>query len=260
MHTKEINIEIEFIAFQEQLESYLYRLSANKEDAKDIVQDTYIKVKQKIITFKGESSFKTWCFSIATNLAKDNQRVKNRWKLEVQDDCKNASLSTPKYQQRIQTSFQNQTEQQFEIAEHINYCFTCIAKNLDLEEQIAVILKEFYQFKRIEIASILGKTEGIVKHLLFNGRKELQTKYENRCALINKKGVCHQCAELNDFLQETPNSKEKIKKLKLNRNNSPETNIDVRFKLINQINPLNGKASELEDTILQILREVTNDK
>jgi len=260
MQLKEINIEAEFISFKEQLESYLYRLAANKEDAKDLVQDTFLRASLKIDTFKNQSTFKTWCFSIATNLARDNQRVKNRWKLEVQDECKNASLSTPKYQQKIISGFQNQTEQNFEILEHINYCFTCVAKNLNLEEQIAVILKEFYQFKRTEIAAILGKTEGIVKHLLFNGRKELQTKYENRCALINKKGVCHQCAELNDFLQVNSNSEEKIKKLKLNRNNNSKTNLDIRFSLINQLNPLNGKAAELEDTILQILRDVIDDK
>jgi RNA polymerase sigma-70 factor (ECF subfamily) len=238
----------------------LYRLSANRDDAKDLLHDTYLKVVQKIDTFQGKSSFKTWAFSVATNLAKDNQRVKNRWKLEVQDECKNASLSTPKYQQKIIGAFQNQTEQQFEIVEHINYCFTCIAKNLNLEQQITLILKEFYHFKRTEIAEILNRTEGVVKHLLFDGRKELQTRYEKRCALINKTGVCHQCAELNDFLQETSNSKEKIETLKLNRKNSSETNLDIRFNLINKINPLNSKASELEDNILQILRDVIDDK
>lgn len=133
MQTKELNIETEFVTFQDQLESYLYRLSANREDAKDLLHDTYLKVKQKTDTFQGNSSFKTWVFAIATNLAKDNQRVKNRWKLEVQDECKDASLSTLKYQQKIIGAFENQTEQQFEITEHINYCFTCIAKNLNLE-------------------------------------------------------------------------------------------------------------------------------
>jgi RNA polymerase sigma-70 factor (ECF subfamily) len=259
MQTTKINIETEFIEFQEQLESYLYRLSANKEDAKDLLHDTYLKVKQKIDTFQGKSSFKTWVFAIATNLAKDNQRVKNRWKLEVQDECKDASLSTPKYQQRIIGAFQNQTEQRFEIIEHINYCFTCIAKNLNIEQQIAIILKEFYHFKRAEIAQILNKTEGIVKHLLFNGRKELQTRYEKRCAVINKTGVCYQCAELNDFLQKNPNSQDKVRQTGLSQSNDADTNLNIRFELINMINPLTSKASELEDTILQILREVIND-
>ncbi|MEL6718585.1 MAG: RNA polymerase sigma factor, partial [Bacteroidota bacterium] len=111
-------------------------------------------------------------------------------------------------------------------------------------------------FKRTEIAEILNKTEGVVKHLLFDGRKELQTRYDKRCALINKTGVCHQCAELNDFLQEVPDSEQKIKQTKLNQVNDADTNLDIRFALINKINPLNSKASELEDTILQILREV----
>lgn len=260
MQTKSLNVEAEFIIIQEQLESYLYRLSANKEDAKDLLHDTYLKVTQKSATFLGKSSFKTWVFAIATNLAKDNQRVKNRWKLEVQDDCKYASLSTPTYQQRIINAFQHQNEQQFEIVEHINYCFSCVAKNLNLEQQIVIILKEFYQFKRKEIAKILGKTEGVVKHLLFDGRKELQTRYEKRCALINKNGVCHQCAELNDFLQEKPNSVLKIQQLGLSEKNTTLKNLNVRFELINKINPLTSKASDLEDTILQILREVINDK
>ena len=52
-------METEFMAIQEQLESYLYRLSANREDAKDLLQDTYIKIKQKVDTFQGKSSFKT---------------------------------------------------------------------------------------------------------------------------------------------------------------------------------------------------------
>jgi RNA polymerase sigma-70 factor (ECF subfamily) len=77
MQTKKSNIETEFMAIQEQLESYLYRLSANREDAKDLLQDTYIKIKQKVDTFQGKSSFKTWVFAIATNLAKDNQSRKN---------------------------------------------------------------------------------------------------------------------------------------------------------------------------------------
>lgn len=123
-----------------------------------------------------------------------------------------------------------------------------------------MILKEFYHFKRTEIADILNKSEGVIKHLLFEGRKELQTRYEKRCALINKKGVCYQCAELNDFLEEKPNSEEKIIKLGLSKTKDAESNLDIRFAIINKINPLNCKASDLEDTILQILREVIDDK
>ncbi len=260
MQNLQIDIETEFVAIKDQLKSYLYRLSANKEDAEDLAHDSYIRVKEKIHTFKGNSSLKTWVFAIATNLAKDNQRVKNRWELEVQDHCKEAALANQHYQNRIISVFQNQPDKQFEISSHINYCFTCIAKNLDIEQQIVIILKEFYHFKRKEIAEIIGKTEGIIKHLLHDGRKELQMKYNQRCAMINKTGVCYQCAELNDFLQEKPDSELKIRRLGLSKEKDPKLNLNLRFQLINKINPLTGDAENLEDTILQILRETINDK
>lgn len=253
-------MNLEFEIYAEQLKSYLYRLTANKEDAEDLLHDTFIKAHEKIETFKGNSSLKTWVFSIATNLAKDNQRVKNRWDLDVQDKCKNAAVENPKVAERIVSSFNSQSDLQFEIKEHINYCFTCIAKNLTLEKQIAIILKEIYDFKRTEIAEILNVTEGVVKHLLHDGRNELQLKYENRCALINKTGVCYQCAELNDYLQTEKNSTEKISKLGLNYDKTPEENLNIRFQIINQINPLNSNGADLEDTIMQILRETIIDR
>jgi RNA polymerase sigma-70 factor, ECF subfamily len=253
-------MNLEFELYAEQLKSYLYRLTANKEDAEDLLHDTFIKAQEKIETFKGNSSLKTWVFSIATNLAKDNQRVKNRWDLDVQDKCKNAAVENPTVAERIVSSFKSQAELQFEIKEHINYCFTCIAKNLTLEKQIAIILKEIYDFKRTEIASMLNVSEGVVKHLLHDSRKELQQKYEYRCAIINKNGVCYQCAELNDYLQTDKNAIRKIEKLGFKAEQTPEESLNIRFQIINQINPLKSNGADIEDTILQILRETINDK
>jgi len=255
-----IDIENEFLAIQGNLKSYLYRLSGNKLDSEDLLHDTYLRAKDKIGTFKGQSSFKTWVFAIATNLSKDNRRVKNRWEMDAQDKCKEYTMSNVDCQQRLISSFQSQEVNSFGIEEHINYCFTCIAKNLKLEQQIAIILKEFYHFKRQEIAQIIGKTEGVVKHLLHDARKELQLKFEHRCAMINKNGICYQCAELNDTLQGIPDSGTKIQKYGFSPENTMKANLDIRFKLINQINPLESNGANLEDTILQLLREAIEDK
>jgi RNA polymerase sigma-70 factor, ECF subfamily len=254
------DIESEFLSIKNQLKSYLYRLCANKPDSEDLLHDTYIKVKDNIGTFKGRSSFKTWVFTIATNLAKDNRRVKNRWALDAQDKCKEAAMANSENQQKMFNAFQSQIQKQFEIAEHINYCFTCIAKNLSLEQQVAIILKEFYQFASNEIANILSRSESVVKHLLHDARKELQAKYEYRCAMINKNGICYQCAELNDTLQGYSDSEQKIRSLQLSRDKKASENLDIRFAIINKINPLEGNSADLEDTIVQILRQAIDDK
>lgn len=164
-------------------------------------------MKIKIETFRGESSFKTWVFSIATNLSRDHKRVKSRWAIDVQDQCKAATIASKQCQERIQEAFSQQNDRRFEIAEHISYCFTCITKNLSLHQQLVVILREIYQFQRREIAEILQFSDRQVKHLLAAGREQLTVRYENRCALINKNGPCYQCGELNDYFEKLESRK-----------------------------------------------------
>ena len=48
-----------------------YRWCGNREDAEDIAQDVFVKVAQKLATFAGRSSFKTWLYRITLNTAKD---------------------------------------------------------------------------------------------------------------------------------------------------------------------------------------------
>ena len=61
----------EFETFQRELKSFLLRMTASVQDAEDIMQETYLKAHSRIDTFRGESSLKTWMFSIALNLARD---------------------------------------------------------------------------------------------------------------------------------------------------------------------------------------------
>jgi RNA polymerase sigma-70 factor (ECF subfamily) len=67
----------EFQQASGQLKSYILRITASVVDTEDIVQDTYIKATEKLHTFKGQSSLRTWLFAIASNLAKDNWRARH---------------------------------------------------------------------------------------------------------------------------------------------------------------------------------------
>ena len=249
--------EDEFITIQSSLKSYLYRITCDKEMTNDLAQDTFLKASGNLLSFKNQSSLKTWIFAIATNLAKDHHRVQKRWRTDAQDQCRSAVESNPVYGQQIQRAFDGLPEKRFEIREHISFCFNCVAKTLHLEEQIAVILADVYDFKRTETANILGKTEGVVKHLLFNGRKSLQEKYAYRCALVNKRGICYQCAELNDHLNPQPDARQQLSALPLTAAPDPSSEklLQLRTALVKAIDPLQSNGSPLQDTIVQILRK-----
>ncbi len=92
----------EFERSNGQLKSYILRITASVADAEDIVQDTYIKATEKLESFKGESSIKTWLFAIASNLAKDNLRARKRWIENVTQITKDAALSDLKFFQEAQ--------------------------------------------------------------------------------------------------------------------------------------------------------------
>ena len=249
----------EFENARPQLKSYILRITASVEDSEDIVQDTFIKASGKLDTFRAESSVKTWIFAIASNIAKDNLRAKKRWPETVTDICREKALSNPNYFPEIANIMQNSPHAAFEIKEHINFCLTCISKSLPLEQQICILLKEVYEFKVSEIVEILQSTEAMVKYYLHTSRSKMVTIFEGRCALINKEGVCHQCSELNGIFNPKQNfeeEKNKIEFAKKANDSNREHLLDLRFKIMKEIDPFNSNGSDLQLHHIQHNRDV----
>ena len=103
----------------------------------------------------------------------------------------------------------------FEIKEHITLCFTCISKSLPLEQQLCLFLKEVYEFKVSEVATIIDTSEAMVKYYLHNGRAKMIDIFDGRCALINKEGICYQCSELNGIYNPKQKFQEEIVKIEM---------------------------------------------
>ncbi len=247
MTAEEFNLEFETIA--PPLKSYLLRITASVHDAEDIVHDTYLKAVDKLYTFRHESSIKTWLFSIASNIAKDNQRVKKRWVEYVTDICKQEALGNKQFFQEAMQIATTSPHGAFEIKEHIAFCFTCISKSLPLEQQLCLYLKEVYEFKVGEIAVILDISEAMVKYYLHVGRTKMIQVFDGRCALINKTGVCHQCSELNGIFNPKQKFQEEIMKIEMARDAEivdKEQLFDLRMQILQSLDPFNSGASAFQ--------------
>lgn len=240
---------IEFTALAPQLKSYLLRITASAVDAEDLVQDTYIRASTKLDGFRGASSLKTWIFSIASNLAKDNLRAKKRWTENVTDIARLAAHSNPDFFRESMHIRNSSPQGQFEIREHIAFCFTCIAKSLPLEQQIAILLKEVYEFRNVEIAEILECSEAMAKYYLHTGRTKMISIFENRCALINKQGVCHQCSELNGMFNPKQKFQEEAMKIEMAKEaekGDKEYLFDLRMKVLQSLDPFESAGAALQ--------------
>jgi RNA polymerase sigma-70 factor (ECF subfamily) len=239
----------EFELARPQLKSYILRITASVEDAEDIVQDTYIKASQKLDTFRGESSVKTWIFTIASNLTKDNLRAKKRWTENVTDICRAKALENPDYFREVMSIQANSTHGQFEVKEHITFCLTCISKSLPLEQQICILLKEIYDFRVSEISMILQTSDAMVKYYLHTSRAKMIHIFDGRCALINKEGTCHQCSELNGIFnpkQDFEIEKNKIEMARLADQGDKNHLLDLRLQIMKEIDPFSSGGSDLQ--------------
>lgn len=66
------------IALQQNLLNFAYSLTANREDAYDLLQDTTLKVLDSEKKFQKNTNFKGWVFTIMRNLFINNYRVAMR--------------------------------------------------------------------------------------------------------------------------------------------------------------------------------------
>lgn len=65
--------------YQNKILGYVARMTnGDREEAEDITQEAFIKAYRNLDSFRGQASFSTWLYKIATNLCIDRARTKKR--------------------------------------------------------------------------------------------------------------------------------------------------------------------------------------
>ena len=75
----------------------------------------------------------------------------------------------------------------------------------------------------------------MVKYYLTMGRSKMIEIFDGRCALINKKGVCHQCSELNGIFNPKQKIHEELAKIEMVRDadsKNKEHLFDLRMNIL----------------------------
>jgi RNA polymerase sigma-70 factor (ECF subfamily) len=178
--------------------AYILRMVAHHADAEDLLQDTFVRALKGITRFEGASGFKSWLFAIATNVSLDYLRDRKRWRVEAQLDAEVSASADGEVVERIRAVMADPGFL-FDIREHVAYCFSCVARSLEPEEQAALMLREVFEFQAQEAAKVMGVSQPVFGHRLRSARHKMAVSFENLCALIGKQGVCWQCRKLREF-------------------------------------------------------------
>ena len=181
------------------LRSYICRMITSPQDADDLLQEVMVRGLESVAGFRRESGFKTWLFGIATHVCLDHLRARKRWRAEAQLAGEREAEGSSDILERMQ-AIVAQPDFLFEIREHIAFCFTCVARTLEPEEQAALMLREVLGFSNEESASILSLSEPVFRHRLSGARSAMTKVFDGLCTLINKTGHCYQCRGLREWV------------------------------------------------------------
>ncbi len=135
--------------------------SYNKEDAEDLIQETYIKAQLAIESYEAKFSPKTWVYSIAKNKFNDDYRKKKR----------RAAINNPIPD--LETTFHEiVTDSNLGVSSFVMKDILDAINQLDeKEKEPFLLLIEGYQYE--EIADKLEQPIGTIKVRIFSARRKL---------------------------------------------------------------------------------------
>lgn len=147
------------------LRNLIYRIVYDVETADDIVQDTFLKVYEKIDSFKGRSTFSTWLCQIGINMALNYKKKNTRYQMiDIAILDEQSTAPSPE-------EFHLEQEELKEINQHI--------QALPDKLRVALLLSTIENKDINEIARILGCQKATVYWRIHQARKILNEKIGN---------------------------------------------------------------------------------
>jgi RNA polymerase sigma-70 factor (ECF subfamily) len=146
-------------------------MMGSAEDAEDVLQDTFVRAFEKLDQFHGESSFYTWAYRIAVNLALSGhrrRRVRAGAKRELELFRGAVTEPVDLSPEADPTSRLERVERERMVEWALN--------QLGPEHRAVVILKDFDGRRYEEISELLSIPIGTVRSRLHRARLELRER------------------------------------------------------------------------------------
>jgi RNA polymerase sigma-70 factor (ECF subfamily) len=158
-------------------------LVRDENDAREIVQEAFVRVYRSLDSFKGGSSFFTWLYRIVTNLSIDFKRKPSRRETEMLDVATIDALPDVPFIARIDGADPLDVVRRGEIA-------AALRQALDALPEIhrgVILMREVEGMSYEEMAQAMDVSKGTIMSRLFHARQKLQrslaTVYEQQCGI-----------------------------------------------------------------------------
>src|SRR5579884_3804678 len=125
-----------------------YRLTGNEEDARDVVQEAYLRAFRGLKRFRGDARFTTWMYRITANCASTLLSKRARARHDELDEDVDVVDTAPEHdpEQRAELAFDRDR-------------ITRALQDLPVRLRTVIVLRDVYDLPHESIAAELGITE-----------------------------------------------------------------------------------------------------
>lgn len=169
-----------------------YRMLGRREEAEDIVQQTFFQLFRSIGEFRGDCTLSTWVYTIAKNLCLQQLR-------------KTTPKSFENFEQLIQRAQHESVSQDISemekgdcIRQVKEGCLLGLLQCLPVQQRLAFVLHLLLKLDLKMVAAIIGKTDNATRILIHRARHHLKKFLCRQCSWYQKNNPCR-CENLISF-------------------------------------------------------------
>ena len=162
----------DLLAFRPLVEEYqgyafsvAFRVLCDEEEARDVVQESFIRIWSNLRRYNREVKFTTWMYSIVTHLCYDKLRSRKKRGATAIDAVDPSLLASVAVEDNPERLFNNK-----ELAGVI----TMLTEKLPPKQKMVFVLRDLQGLSVREVSDILGVSEGSVKTNLVYARRYLR--------------------------------------------------------------------------------------
>ena len=158
---------------------FALRLTGDREEARDLAQDAFVRILEGAGTFRGEASPRTWICQVVINCHRNRgrwwRRLKRGRTVSLEETTAGAGPDSQDGQTLGSTLADPQSgPDEIVAAEQTRTRLEREIQRLPLDQRTALILREVEEMTYSQIAAAMGVREGTVKSRLARARETLR--------------------------------------------------------------------------------------
>lgn len=156
--------------YQGRVYAMVYGMVRNREDARDLTQEAFVKAYRSLDSFRLEAGFYTWLYRIAMNLSIDFVRKRKRRETNGFDEGIAARDEDGGIAEVHHEDGPGRALERKQLLARIMGAM----EKLPEDQREVILLRELEHLSYKEISEVMGIPEGTVMSRLFYARKKLQ--------------------------------------------------------------------------------------